>query len=223
MHRNLLLNLLRAVYWYSEAVRINMAAEADLQVSKAASFLLLNIAQGEHRATNIARNLGVSRQAVGQMLTDLCNRGILTSREDPNNRRSRIVAFAPAFADRGGACAEIMLKLEYEISRRVGPDDFKAMARALSFDWGAYPTFARLSRDELRHGKEVWREEFMTESAHNDTPIAQGYLRTDAMIRTARRDRSSRPSGSTTRTRKVAKRSNGRSSGRKRRQHHRNP
>lgn len=160
MHRNLLLNLLRAVYWYADAMQINMALQGYPRMSRAASFLLLNVAQGEHRAINIARNLGISRQAVSQMLTELCNRGVLTMREDPNSRRSRIVEFSAAFAVQGAVCAEVMAKLETEISRRVGSEDFKAMIQALASNWGAFPKFARLSRAELRHGKEVWHEEF---------------------------------------------------------------
>lgn len=206
MHRNLLLNLLRAVYWYADAMHVNMTAQGYPQMSRAASFLLLNIAQGEHRAIDIARNLGISRQAVSQMLTDLCNRGLLASREDPDNRRSRIVDFSPAFASQGAACAEIMSKLESEISRRVGSDDFKAMGRALAFNWGALPRFGRLNRNELRHGKEVWQEEFVTESAHGRPITASARLRTNATTNIARR--ASHQSVSTSGTRKPTDLSN---------------
>ena len=189
MHRNLLINLLRAVYWYADAMQVNMSMQGYPRVSRATAFLLLNVAQGEHRAINIARNLGVSRQAVSQMLTDLCRRGMLTMREDPNNRRSRIVEFSPAFAKQGAACAEVMSKLEGEISRRVGANDFKAMVQALAFNWGAPPTFPRLSRAEMSHGKEVWREEFEAEAAHDDIAKKGAPARSNGKALPARRSR----------------------------------
>lgn len=211
MHRNLLLNLLRAVYWYADAMHLNMALQGQPRMSRAASFLLLNIAEGEHRAINIARNLGISRQAVSQMLTDLCNRGFLESREDPDNRRSRIVDFSPAFANQGAACAEIMSKLDSEVSRRVGSDDFKAMRHALEFNWGALPRFARLNRNELRHGKEVWQEEFVAESMHSGPSLVMARQGAKSAASAARRAKLAHQSVSTSGTRKVTEPSDSRS------------
>src|SRR5712672_2213382 len=77
MHRKLLLNMLRAVYWYCDALQDNLEAQGYRRTSRTMAFVLLNIAQGEHRAINIARNLGISRQAVGQMLEELKSRDFI--------------------------------------------------------------------------------------------------------------------------------------------------
>jgi DNA-binding MarR family transcriptional regulator len=142
MHSRLLLNLLAAVYWFDDAMQENMEARGFPRTSRAISFILLNIAQGEYRANKIAKNLGISRQAVSQMLRDLRRRGVLSIRIDPEDRRSRIVNFSPSFARQGKACAEILAKLETAIGRRVGFDDARAMRRALAADWGPIPRIA---------------------------------------------------------------------------------
>jgi DNA-binding MarR family transcriptional regulator len=156
MHPSLLLNMLRAVYWYCDALQDNLESQGHPRTTRAMAFVLLNIAQGEHRAINIARNLGISRQAVGQMLEELRSRDFITVREDPSNRRSRIVDFSPAFAEPGAACAEILAKLDAQVSRSVGKRNFESMAQALSRDWGPAPLFPRLTRQELREGRQYW-------------------------------------------------------------------
>jgi DNA-binding MarR family transcriptional regulator len=157
MHRNLLLNLLRGVYWFDDALQENMELQGYAPTSRAISFILLNIAQGERRAINIARNLGVSRQAVSKMLIDLQRSGILEMREDPDDQRSKILEFSAKFAERGAACAEVLAQLEREVSRRIGRERFEAMYEALREDWGVWPKLASPSRSQVHHGRQIWR------------------------------------------------------------------
>jgi DNA-binding MarR family transcriptional regulator len=158
MHGNLLLKLLGAVYWFDDALQDNLEAQGFPRLSRAISFILLNIAQGEHRAIKIARNLGITRQAVSLMLLGLRDRGVIDINEDPSDKRSQIVSFSPAFAKQGAACAEILVKLETELSRRVGADDFRVMKRVVTTDWGAIPML-HLSRKEIAHGKVVYEKQ----------------------------------------------------------------
>jgi DNA-binding MarR family transcriptional regulator len=172
MHRQLLLNMLRAVYWYCDALQDNLEAQGYRRTSRAMAFVMFNIAQGEHRASNIARNLGISRQAVGQMLTELKNRNVIAVSEDPGNRRSRIVDFTSEFAEEGAACAEILTKLDADVSACVGNGDFRAMERALSKVWGTRRIFGRLTERELREGRAEWRADEPSEQGTK--ALAQG-------------------------------------------------
>jgi DNA-binding MarR family transcriptional regulator len=157
MHRNLLLNLLRGVYWFDDALQENMEIQGYAPTTRAISFILLNIAHGERRAINIARNLGVSRQAVSKMLIDLQRSGMLEMREDPEDQRSKILEFSAKFAKRGAACAEVLAQLEREVGRRVGRGRFQAMCEALSHDWGAWPRLASPNRSQVHHGRQIWQ------------------------------------------------------------------
>ena len=157
MHRNLLLDLLKGVYWFDDALQENMEIQGYGRTSRAITFILLNIAHGERRATNIARNLGVSRQAVSKMLIDLQRSGMLEMREDPGDQRSKVLQFSAKFAERGAACAEVLARLEREVSRRIGQKRFEAMYEALRADWGVWPKLASPSRNQVDHGRQIWR------------------------------------------------------------------
>ena len=67
--RFLMMNLLSALYWFDEALQAALKEAGIPNVSRAQSMLIANISAGEHRATRIARNLGVTRQAISLMLT----------------------------------------------------------------------------------------------------------------------------------------------------------
>ena len=159
MHDNVLLNLLKCVYWFDDALQDNMSAQGFPRASRAISFILLNVAHGEYRATKIAKNLGISRQAVSQMLNELRDRGMLRMRVDPSDKRSQIVEFSPRFTKMGSACAEVLAQVEGQLARRIGLRSFEAMRRGLCADWGPPPMIGELTREEIAHGEMLWKAE----------------------------------------------------------------
>jgi DNA-binding MarR family transcriptional regulator len=168
MHDNVLLNLLKCVYWFDDALQDNLSAQGFPRASRAISFILLNVAHGEYRATKIAKNLGISRQAVSQMLNELRDRGMLRMRVDPSDKRGQIVEFSPRFTKMGSACAEVLAQLEGELARRIGVRSFEAMRRGLFADWGSPPMIGELTREEIAHGEMLWKTESI-----NKTPTRQ--------------------------------------------------
>ncbi|RXT54251.1 MarR family winged helix-turn-helix transcriptional regulator [Bradyrhizobium betae] len=145
MSNFILKNLLKAAYWIDDAVQENMEAHGFPRVSRAVSWVLLNIAQGDQRQTDIARNLGISRQAVGKLLIELRHRGIVELQADPRDKRSRIVRFSKKHDDQKAACISILTALEVEIRARIGARVFDQMKRGLSADWGKAPRLEELS------------------------------------------------------------------------------
>jgi DNA-binding MarR family transcriptional regulator len=174
MHGNLLMNLLAGVYWFTDAMQDNLEAQGFPRTSRAVSYVLLNIAQGEHRATKIAKNLGITRQAVSQVLLGLQDRGMIDIMEDPTDRRSQIVNFSAKFVKQGAACVEILTKLESEIGKRIGVENLRVMARALALDWGAPPTYGPLSAKEIQHGKLVWKAQNLAGRPQKPVPRKRG-------------------------------------------------
>jgi DNA-binding MarR family transcriptional regulator len=169
MHANLLQNLLAAVYWFTDAMQDNLEAQGFPKISRAVSYVLINIAQGEHRATQIAKNLGITRQAVSQVLIGLQGRGMIRISVDPSDRRSQIVNFAPKFVKQGAACAVILAKLESQIEKCIGADDLQALRRALEVDWGAPPTYGPLSAKEIERGRRAWEAQSLAGTRREST------------------------------------------------------
>jgi DNA-binding MarR family transcriptional regulator len=138
-HDILMMNLLSAVYWFDEALQARLAASGYPGFGRTQSLLLANIAAGEHRAIRLARNLGVTRQAISQVLADMEARGIVVVSSDPADKRARIVDFHPDATALRKVATAALGDLEALAAERIGPGLFRAMREALSADWGEPP------------------------------------------------------------------------------------
>jgi DNA-binding MarR family transcriptional regulator len=135
----LMMNLLSAVYWFDEALQIALKEAGIPNVSRAQSMLIANISAGEHRATRIARNLGVTRQAISLMLSELEMRGIVELVPDPDDRRARIVRFAEEANVTRRAAAKALHFLELKLVERIGLPASHGLRDAMRMDWGDPP------------------------------------------------------------------------------------
>lgn len=135
----LMMNLVLRTYWFDEALQAKLESLGYPGVGRTQSLLLANIAGGEHRAIRLARNLGVSRQAISQILADLEAREIITVTTDPDDRRARIVDYHPRATELRKAAAGILHELEQTLAERIGKDRLEALRDGLSADWGEPP------------------------------------------------------------------------------------
>ena len=141
--------LLRATYWYAEAVEQALHDNGLKELSRRQHFVIANILAGEHRAVRIAKNLGISRQAISQTIMELVNLGYVTARTDPRSKRSRIVEFSPTFEDQV-MCAAIFKELDEELGRRIGTKTLRSLRTILELDWGSMPILEKIQR---KHGR----------------------------------------------------------------------
>lgn len=137
-----MINLLTAVYWFDEALRATLKSGGWETVTRAQSLLLANITAGEHRASRLAKNLGVSRQAISQMLAELEARGLIDISADPNDGRAQVVNFSPRSAALRDAAAASLNLLEEELRQRIGAKNFEGLRGALAAEWGEPPVLA---------------------------------------------------------------------------------
>lgn len=151
--------LLNATYWFDDAFQINSEAVGLARTSRMESFVIVHIAAGEQRAIEIAKNLGVSRQAISHILKAFEERGWITVREDPTDRRAHIVSFSESFAKRGDMCAQIVRGVVRELETRIGKSTVDVLRAALALDWGEppqldlAPTRKNGKKKELRNSK----------------------------------------------------------------------
>src|SRR3546814_4558823 len=78
--------LMNAVNWFDEAFQNSLEAAGYARTTRVESFVIVNIAAGRQRPADIARNLGVSRQAISQILKAFAQRGWIETLPDPNHR-----------------------------------------------------------------------------------------------------------------------------------------
>ncbi len=138
-HPLLMINLLQAYYWFDEAFQSAMQAAGSVPVTRSQSLVLTSIAAGEHRASRLARNLGVSRQAINQVLKSMQELGIVSARPDPDDSRALLVDFsadARPFREIG---IRSLKRIEKELGQRIGAENLESLRHALAADWGDPP------------------------------------------------------------------------------------
>lgn len=98
--------------------------------------IMTNIVSGVVRPSDIARNLGVSRQAVHSTINQMVKLGIVRLDVDPDDRRHMIVSLTELGARMRKDAQRSMDALTAQIADRLGQDRFDALLAALEADWG---------------------------------------------------------------------------------------
>jgi len=138
-----MMDLMRAFYWFDEGLQAALKARGWKSMSRSQSITLANIALGIRRPAKLARNLGISRQAVSNMLQDMAEQGLITIEADPSDRRASVVNFSETSSRLRADALEILGKLEATVSDRVGQESLKMLRESLGKDWGEAPSFDR--------------------------------------------------------------------------------
>lgn len=135
----LMMDLLRAVYWYDEALQTALRSAGWPPVTRMQSMLFANIANGVTRPARLAHNLGMTRQSMSQMIDELVRRKILQVLPDPADGRARVVQFSPEGRALTRAARATMRAIQRELIARLGKTDVDRLAALLARDWGAPP------------------------------------------------------------------------------------
>ena len=97
-----------------------MAEEGRERVSWGQIKVLRQLSFGDARATEVARALGISKQAVAQLLAPLIKHGIVAQKRDPRDRRAKIVYFRPKGIALLDTLFEHTLTLEAIVHKTLG-------------------------------------------------------------------------------------------------------
>jgi DNA-binding MarR family transcriptional regulator len=121
----------------TERLRAGFAAQGMAGLRPLHALLLIPLIGGGRRASDLAGTLGVSRQAVAQVVTRLERDGYLKRVTDPGDARAKLVCLTP----RGRAALRTMraiaLAVEHDWRERLGAEElarFRATLLALLAD-----------------------------------------------------------------------------------------
>ncbi|MBI1198352.1 MAG: MarR family transcriptional regulator [Phenylobacterium sp.] len=132
----LMIRLSGLLFWFDESLQSSLAKAGYVPVTRTQSMFLLCLAAGENRPSRIASLLGVSRQAVSHIITDLTRRGLISLAVDPNDARARIVEYRYDAQDLRRAAIKVTSELEALLERRIGSDAFRSLRAGLTPEWG---------------------------------------------------------------------------------------
>jgi len=132
----LMRSLLRAYYWMDESMQNGLIQAGLAPRTRTQTMILVNISNGVMRAAELARILGVSRQAIQQQINELESEDLVIQVPDPDDRRAHRILFS----EKGAYFMQIALgglrNAEQLLSDRIGSEALGSMKQALTADWG---------------------------------------------------------------------------------------
>lgn len=135
-HPFLMSALLDAWDWFDDGLQSLVADAGYRPLNRSQSLLMLYIMVGVQRPIEIARRMRLSRQAIRHMASQLIERGVLVSEDDPSDGRSVILKFNAGSSDMRAFARGAIDDLEDALRERLGAGPYRALKSALERDWG---------------------------------------------------------------------------------------
>ena len=132
----LMRSLLRAYYWMDESLQNGLQRAGYAPRTRTQTMILINISNGITRAAELARVLGVSRQAIQQQINELERDELVTQIPDPDDRRANRIVFSEKGSHLINAALESLREAEQTLSQRIGWEATSQLRNALGSDWG---------------------------------------------------------------------------------------
>jgi DNA-binding MarR family transcriptional regulator len=133
----LIIALFRRFCWLDEGLQARLRSRGWPDVNRTQSMVMTNVVSGTVRPAEIARNLGISRQAIHSKLAQMVDLGMIALDVDPQDRRHLIISLTDRGASMRRDAQQAMDEMAAQIAARIGQDMFETMLEALEADWGA--------------------------------------------------------------------------------------
>jgi DNA-binding transcriptional ArsR family regulator len=121
--------LFRCARLLDEHALAQLRAWTGLPIRPAHTRLFPHIDLGGTRPSELARRLGVSKQAVGPLIAELEQMGVVERVPDPKDRRARLVVFGTA-ADGAHVLLDglrMLGQIEAELAAALGPERWQTL------------------------------------------------------------------------------------------------
>lgn len=129
--------LLRGYRWFEDGLLTSLEEAGSPEITRAQSLVFAHFDREGTRPSELARRMGISRQAVHQTVNELVELGLVELVPDPVSRRAKLVLLTPLGRRTVQAALAIFGELEEELARRIGRKSVTELRRTLEADWGA--------------------------------------------------------------------------------------
>jgi DNA-binding MarR family transcriptional regulator len=115
---------------------LNTLAQSEFgEISKSQSMIFACLGGGDMTISDVAKKLGISRQAAQKTISELVNRELLILRPSQENKSAKIVVLTPE----GLRCVKLaqstFSQIESRICEAVGSEKLKKFRLVLESDW----------------------------------------------------------------------------------------
>lgn len=131
-----MLSLFQALNWIDEGLQNTLIYKGWGSVSRTQSLIMILIHAGETRPTEVAKALGLSRQAIHRTISDMIENKLVRLEPDANDGRAKVLAFHEEAAELRDDARKALVFLEKRLEKRIGEETVSELKRALYADWG---------------------------------------------------------------------------------------
>lgn len=133
----LIIALLQRFGWVDEGLQARLRAKNWPNVSRPQSMVMINIASGVTQPSKIARNLGISRQAVHNTINQMVKMDMIALTPDPEDGRHMIASITETGAKMREDAHQAMVELGAQLTDKLGEKGFTQLIELLQMDWGS--------------------------------------------------------------------------------------
>ena len=134
--------LVKAIDWYDVSLQTILENFNLASFNRTQSMILVHIAREIKRPSEIAREMGTTRQNIHAMANQLIESHIIKQVDDPLDGRAKLYEFSDDAIELRDTVLHILSHLDSVLAARVGTDTVQALHKAFSVDWGSYVTEA---------------------------------------------------------------------------------
>ena len=132
--------LLDRFRWFDEALRAAQADQLGLDITSAQSLLFAELTLTGSRQADLARQIGVTRQAVNELVGGLERQGLVELVSDPTDRRAKLVRPTAEGRRSIDVAFEVFAELESRLEHEIGVSRVSDLREILIAEWGRSPT-----------------------------------------------------------------------------------
>ena len=141
--------LTQALDWFDNSLQNVVASRGFEPFHRTQSMIIMHIALGIDAPSDIAREMGLTRQNVHHMAKGLIDSGVVVSAPDPRDPRRSLYRLSDQAMELRGIALATMTELEQVLERRIGAARVAALRDALNADWGPDVADEQDLRDSL--------------------------------------------------------------------------
>jgi len=130
-NNNILSLLLNAYYQVDNELQKSLEKKGWRQFTHSQSMIFLNMAEGRDRTVDIAKHMGVSKQAVSRTINELVEIGLIQLETDPQDKRAKRLVLSTKGAVITEDATKSIFELEKNLAKKLGDQKAKQIKSLL--------------------------------------------------------------------------------------------
>ena len=128
--------LINAHQWFSSSLLQLMHSRGHKDITAAHLTFFCSLNCGMTHASEVARRMGITRQAVYKTTKELQRLGVLELLDDPADGRQKVISMTSQGERIARDARDCLDLVEGQLIRRIGNQNFNALRHILQQDWG---------------------------------------------------------------------------------------